>query len=335
MTLSVLSNTTIETFTGLSGVHVVHRSGLRTVSLNNLPWGESVSRVLEAALQAVDPATAIHHWVGLQDNTLVVNGREYPLRNYTHIFIFGIGKAAVPMGYTVAGILGSHFTAGILLTKEGYAKTPAINETLSGFIIIEAGHPLPDERGLRGASLISALLTQAKKDDLIICLISGGGSALMPSPADGITLGDLQNVTSTLLACGATINEINLLRKHLDTLKGGGLARLADPASTITLVLSDVVGDPLDVIASGPSVPDPTTFVEAMSIIQRYGMIKKIPPSVLYHLQKGVEGKIPDTPKPGDSLFERVQNVIIGSNRLAVEAAMEQAKREGFAPPCC
>ena len=151
---------------------------------------------------------------------------------------------------------GEHLTQGVVIVKEGYQGTSAPPRVE----IIEAGHPLPDTRGVNGAQQIYALLADTRPDDLVVCLISGGGSALLVSPAPGVSLGDLQNLTSSLLACGATINEINALRKHLDTVKGGGLARLASPATVVTLILSDVVGDPLDVIASGPTVPDSTTF---------------------------------------------------------------------------
>ena len=287
-------------------------------------------RILEAALRAVEPGAAVRCWMSRQDDTLTVAGREYLLHHYRRVLIVGIGKAAVPMGAATAEILGTHFSKGIILTKEGYGKNLTGLKDLSGLIILEAGHPIPDGRGVRGAQLITELLTGAGEDDLVICLISGGGSALMLSPAEGITLADLQALTSILLVCGATINEINILRKHLELLKGGGLTCLTAPATLVTLVLSDVVDDPLDVIASGPTVPDPSTFADAYGVLERHGIADKVPTSVSNRLRRGLCGDIPDTPKPGDSLFKRVHNVIVGSNRLAIEAALEQAQMEGF-----
>jgi hydroxypyruvate reductase len=161
-------------------------------------------------------------------------------------------------------------------------------------------------------------------------LISGGGSALLPSPVAGVTLPALQELTSTLLACGATINEINCLRKHLEQLKGGQMARMASPSPTAALILSDVVGDPLDVIASGPAVPDPSTFAEAIAILERYGILNQVPKPIVQHLQRGVAGEIPETPKPGDTLFHHVSTTIVGSNRQAAMAGLEQANAEGF-----
>jgi glycerate 2-kinase len=263
-------------------------------------------------------------------NTLYVAGYEYPLHRYRRVLIVGVGKAAVPMGTTAAEILGSYFSEGILLTKEGHAKNLTGPNDLSGFIIMEAGHPIPDERGVKGAQYISELLRGAGEDDLVICLVSGGGSALMTSPAEGITLADLQAMTSILLACGATINEINILRKHLDTLKGGGLARLAAPATLVTLILSDVVNDPLDVIASGPCVPDPSTYADAIGVFEKYRISDQVPAPVTGYLNCGLRGEIVDTPKPGEVLFGRIRNVIVGSNRLAAEAALAQAKMENY-----
>ncbi len=196
--------------------------------------------------------------------------------------------------------------------------------------ILEAGHPVPDERGLQATRRIKEILTTAGEEDLVICLISGGGSALMTSPAEDLTLNDLKALTSVLLACGATINQINALRKHLDTVKGGELARLTAPATLVTLILSDVVGDPLDVIASGPSVPDTSTFEEAFQVLERYEILEKIPEPVLRHLSRGRSGKLAETPKPGDPIFERVSNTVIGSNRRAALAALKKAQEEGF-----
>jgi hydroxypyruvate reductase len=196
--------------------------------------------------------------------------------------------------------------------------------------IIEAGHPIPDRRGVQATQRIIELLNLTQKEDLVICLISGGGSALLVAPPEGVSLEDLQILTNQLLACGANIQEINTLRKHLDQVKGGNLARHAAPARLITLILSDVVGNPVDSIASGPTVPDSSTFADASSIIRKYALSQKIPPTITTHLKRGERGELPETPKPGELLFENTRNAIIGGNLQAAIAAVEQAKTEGF-----
>jgi hydroxypyruvate reductase len=190
---------------------------------------------------------------------------------------------------------------------------------------------MPDVAGVQGAERLAALLREAGADDLVICLISGGGSALLTLPQPGITLEDLRALTDALLRCGATINEINALRKHLQQLQGGGIAQLAAPATVISLILSDVVGDPLDVIASGPTSPDTTTFADAWAVLETYGLVEAVPRSIVERLRAGLAGQVPETPKPGEALFERVQNVIIGSNALAAQAAVGRARELGFA----
>jgi len=305
-------------------------SRLTTSSIKIHPWGNSIRRVLGAALQAVEPGAAVRRWMERKGNTLYLAENDYPLHRYRRVLIVGVGKAAVPMGAAAVDILGPKFSEGILLTKEGYANNLTGSKSLSGLLLLEASHPIPDERGVKGALYISKLLRGAREDDLVICLVSGGGSALMISPVEGITLADLQAMTSALLACGATINEINILRKHLDTLKGGGLARLAAPATLITLILSDVVNDPLDVIASGPCVPDPSTYADAIGVLEKYGISNQVPAPIWSYLHRGYHGDILETPKPGDDIFMRIQNVIVGSNKLAGEAALEQAKIEQF-----
>lgn len=265
-----------------------------------------------------------------EGNSLSVAGKVYLLDQYRRVLIVGVGKAAVPMGVACAEIIGPKFNEGILLTKAGYEKNLNGLPHMSALHILEAGHPLPDERGVIGATSITKLLASTDKDDLVFFLISGGGSALLTSPAVGISLADLQSLTSTLLACGANIHQINSLRKHIDTLKGGSLARLAAPATMITLVLSDVVGDPLDMIASGPSVPDPTTYRDAVDVLKQYGILNQVPTSILNRLNSGLRGEIPETPKPGEPIFKQAQYVIVGNNQQAAEAAQSQAQKEGF-----
>lgn len=198
--------------------------------------------------------------------------------------------------------------------------------------IRQAGHPVPDQAGTDATREIVELLSTAAADDLVLCVISGGGSALLTLPAEGISLEDLQRTTDALLASGATINEINVVRKHLDTVKGGGLARVAAPAQLVTLVLSDVVGNPLDSIASGPTVPDTSTFADAARVFDRYQLWNVVPASVAHRLRSGLAGSIAETPKPGEALFARsqTQTVVVGSNLLACEAAADAASRLGF-----
>ena len=198
--------------------------------------------------------------------------------------------------------------------------------------VVESGHPIPDARGEAAGQEILRLARDAGPDDLVLCLISGGGSALAASPAPGVTLAEKQTVTRLLLECGATINELNAVRKHLSRLKGGRLARAAYPAPIVALLLSDVIGDPLDVIASGPTAPDPTTFDGALAILDRFELRARLPPTARAHLEAGARGEAEDTPKPGDPALAGVTNVVIGNNGLVVEAAVEEARRLGLTP---
>jgi hydroxypyruvate reductase len=198
--------------------------------------------------------------------------------------------------------------------------------------LVEAGHPIPDFRGVAGTNRIFNILKQTNQETLVICLISGGGSALMVAPVEGVALYDLQVLTGELLACGASINEINTLRKHLDQAKGGNLARLAAPAQVISLILSDVVSDPLDIIASGPTVPDPTTFYDALQILEKYKLVEKVPRSIYEQLLQGIKGSRPENPKESDPIFQKINNSIIASNQQAAQAALNQASAEGLNP---
>ncbi len=286
-------------------------------------------QVLAAALQAVEPAAAVQRHLHRDGDDLVAGDEACSLKNIHRVIVVGAGKAGVPMAGAVYQILDGFPCQGIILTKDGYQGGP--DQPLPpGLQIIPAGHPLPDERGLRGAQAIAGLLLDASEVDLVICLISGGGSALLTFPAGDITLDDLRILTHELLSCGATIEEINSLRKHLEVLKGGSLARLAAPARLIALILSDVVGSPLDVIASGPTVPDPTTYADALGVLQHYQLLERTPKAILAHLYRGARGDLPETPKPGDQAFESVHNLVIGSNYQAAGAAVQHAARLGW-----
>lgn len=298
-----------------------------TRSMRSKPWGIKAARIMNAALEAVDPQAAVLNSMKRTDDIIEVNGEIYDLNSINRVLLVGAGKAGQPMASAVQKILGTHLTDGYVIVKEGYAiKKDATDQ----FEIIEARHPIPDSRGVTGTEKIIQLLENTRQDDLVICLISGGGSALMVSPVRGVSLQDLQKLTEVLLASGATVNEINVLRKHLDRVKGGQIARYASPAKLICLILSDVVGDPLDVIASGPTLPDPSTFKDALSILERYQISDQMPLSIIDHLNQGRDAKVGETPKPGEQTFSRANNLIVGSNRTATHAALLQAQLEGF-----
>jgi glycerate-2-kinase len=283
-------------------------------------------KILKAAVDAADPYAAIMNHIKLREKFLVINGTSFDLNAYNRIFVIGAGKACGAMAEALEGILGNLITDGhvnILRGTLSKFKTTRIR-------LHEADHPIPSEDGVKGSKRIIEIAKKAEKDDLVICLISGGGSALMPLPAEGITLTDKQQVTESLLASGATINEINVVRKHISKIKGGQLAKEAYPATLISLILSDVLGDPLDTIASGPTVPDISTYQEAISIIKKYELWQKIPKSVQHHLTAGLHNKIPETPKPSDKIFRNNRVFIIGNNYLAAKAAYEEAKKLGL-----
>jgi hydroxypyruvate reductase len=261
-----------------------------------------------------------------EGNQLHVDDRTYALSQYDALYLVGMGKAGAAMAVAVEKMLGDRLCGGHVIVKYGHGG-PVAHMTLH-----EADHPIPDEAGLRATRTLLDFVERRGPRELLICLISGGGSALSPAPVEGITLAEKQEVTRQLLACGATIHEINALRKHISQMKGGQLARLASPATLITLVLSDVVGDSLDVIASGPTVPDTSTFADCLEILRKYRLFDTVPVAIRRHLEAGVSGAIPETPKPGDAVFSRTQTVIIARNLQALEAASLQATALGYRP---
>jgi glycerate 2-kinase len=280
--------------------------------------------IFDAGLAAADPYGAISRHLNIQNHNLSVAGKSYDLSIYRRVVIIGAGKASARMAHALEDLLGSRIAGGVVTVKYDH------REPLRSVKVNEAGHPLPDATGLDGAREIIELAQKAGERDLIFCVISGGGSALLPYPADGLTLGDKQRTTQALLDCGAAIQEINAVRKHISQVKGGRLARLAFPATLICLILSDVIGDALDSIASGPTSADTTTFEDCLAVVRRYDVGEKIPRAVLEYLQNGAEGKVEDTPKADDPVFQKVQNVIVGSNRLALEAAQGKARKLGY-----
>jgi glycerate 2-kinase len=265
--------------------------------------------IFRASLDAADPEAAVERHLS-----------KLKLRPYRRIYVVGGGKAGASMSSAAERVLGDQITAGLVNVKDGHtAKLRRIE-------LNECGHPVPDERGVEGARRIAEIVREAREDDLVICLISGGASALMPAPVPPITLAEKQAVTRLLLASGANIHEINAVRKHISAIKGGQLARLAAPATVESLLLSDVIGDDLDVIGSGPTAPDASTFADAIGILEKYGIFKKAPKSVRDRLVGGQ----PETPKRSDRIFKRVRNTVVGSNRLAVEAAAAKARDLGY-----
>lgn len=318
--------------------------------VSSLDFRTGILSVLEAAIRAVDPAEAVCAHVALARDRLQIGPQIFHIEELQRIIVVGGGKAGMPMAAALATVLRDRITAGSVNVKYGHTAAaggwrvrceyrpivggsePALlPRPLTGPIqIVEAGHPVPDAAGAVGAEQIAVLLAGLTERDLVIVLLSGGGSALLPLPAPGITLADYQALTGTLLRCGADITEINTIRKHCSRLQGGQLARLAQPAQVATLILSDVVGTPLDVIASGPTVPDTTTFADAVAVLNRYRVLDQVPARIRERLLRGAAGEIPDTPKPGDPLFERVTNVVIGDNASAGRAAVAAARQLGF-----
>lgn len=281
--------------------------------------------IFHASLKAVDPMAAVKRFLVRNGNQLTIPGKSFDLTAFAGVYLIGFGKAAAAMARGVEQALGDVLQAGIINVKYGH-----LDQVSSRITIHEAGHPVPDEAGIAGAKEIVEFIKERSARDLVICVISGGGSAIFPLPHDGITLAEKQETTKQLLACGADIKEINAIRKHISQVKGGQLSRLIQPATLITLILSDVIGDPLDSIASGPTAPDQSTFAQCHSIIEKYQLSGKIPPAVEHRIQRGVQKQIPDTPKPDDPAFSKTHNVIVGSNWEAVVAAAHHAKQLGY-----
>ena len=276
---------------------------------------ESARSIFDAALAAGDVRPLVTR--ALAEVAKPAHGR---------VLVVGAGKASGAMAAAVEQAWGDRITEGVVAVKDGYTiPTRQVR-------LLEAGHPVPDERGAAAARQIRALAESAAADDVVLVLVSGGGSALTPAPVPPITLGDKQAMTRLLLAAGATINQLNAIRKHCSLLKGGQLARAAAPARVEALLLSDVVGDPLDVIASGPTTPDASTFAEALDVLDRFALRERAPRPIVQRLEQGARGELPETPKPGDPLFARVRNTVIGNNALVVEAAAARARELGFTP---
>jgi glycerate 2-kinase len=285
---------------------------------------KTLEDIFKAGVKAVDPERAVHKYVRRQGNQLFVGDCSYILDSYKRIFLIGAGKGTAPMAKALENILGERLTSGLIIVKYGHGIP------LEKTQILEADHPIPDDAGLRATKELLKQAQECTKEDLIMCAFSGGGSALLPAPSSPITLDQKQATTRLLLECGATINEINAIRKHLSRSKGGWLAKEAYPATIVSLLLSDVIGDRLDVIASGPTVPDESTYSDCIKIIDRYKLGDRLSKSVAEYFKKGAAGSLPETPKAGDPVFSKVQNLIVGNNRESLLAAKERAISLGY-----
>ena len=289
---------------------------------------KDLENIYRDAVREVDPAGLIRSCVKKDGLKLSIIGPDTniieDLSRYKKVIVLGVGKASARMASAMESILEGELTRGFVITKYGHGLE------LRKIQVMEAGHPVPDENSLQGAQILSRMAAAADVHTLIINLISGGGSSLFCLPADSISLEDKRQTTRALLASGADIDEINCIRKHLSQVKGGGLARTASPARLINLILSDVIGDRIDTIASGITAADPTTFQGALSIVRKYALEDKLPQAVRDHLAQGVQGKIPETPKAGDPAFHNNINIILGNNTLACNAALKTARLMGY-----
>ncbi len=303
----------------------------------NHPYHD-LEEIFRAGIQRVAPKGLIRASLSVENNRLKVGSNtaalDLDLDEFDKIYVLGAGKATAAMAAGIEEVLGERISEGLIVVKYGHT------EDLRSIRIVEAGHPVPDENGVLGAEAIEELARRADEKTLVVSLISGGGSALLPAPfrrgdAEAgieLSLKEKQEVTQSLLACGAAIQEINCIRKHISRLKGGRLAELLYPARTLNLILSDVVGDRLDTIASGLTVADATSYGEALQIVAKYSLADRLPPNVLELFKRGAAGQIEETPKPGNPVFEKVTNVLIGTNYTALGACAEKAAALGYSP---
>jgi len=283
-----------------------------------------IDRLIHVALAAVSPEACLRRAIHLNGDVLSVAGESIDLSQIQRVIVVGMGKASARMAASLEMTIGERIDDGLVVTADGYGvPTERVK-------VVEASHPVPDGRGLAAARQIAQLADSAGENDLVIVLISGGGSALLTYPVDDVELSELAETNELLLRSGATIQEINTVRKHLSQLKGGRLASRAFPAAVVSLILSDVAGDPLDAIASGPTVPDPTTYDDAARIMHGHKLWDEVPLAVRSHIDKGRSGDAPETPKSGNEVFSRVTTTIIGSGTDAAEAALNEAKVLGY-----
>ena len=291
-----------------------------------LPLRQCAADIFQAALEAVDPGKCVRRSMQMKNGYLCIGAKNFPLEEFERILVIGAGKAAAAMAAATEDILGAHLAGGVVVTKYDHGLP------LRSIRILEAGHPIPDENSQAAAEEILEFISRADERTLIICLISGGGSALLSLPVAGVDITAKQQMSRLLLESGATINEINTVRKHLSRIKGGSLCTYTGKAQVVSLILSDVIGDDLQVIASGLTAPDSTTFSDCFQIFDQYHLWDALPEQVADHFTRARAGKAAETPKPEDPAFQRVFNLIIGSNSLALQAAADAAAERGFSP---
>ena len=287
---------------------------------------ENFVEIIQASVDAADPYYAVKRFLQVDDTSIRVGERKYKISDVGKVVVTAFGKAAIPMTIAARDVLLDLVTSGVVLTKH----LPETNVLDEKYRIYQGGHPIPTMESLTGTQAVLSSTDGLQENDLVLCLVSGGASALFTRPRDGVSLNDMQVLVGLLLESGASIEEINTIRKHLDQVKGGGFARLVQPAKVAALILSDVVGSPMDIIASGPTVPDTSTFFETWEILERYRLTDRIPNSVIEIIQQGKLGQIPETPKSDDRCFNNVQNMIIADNRQSALAALRTAHQKGF-----
>lgn len=285
---------------------------------------KTAEQIFLAGVKSVMPDQLIRSQVFLSEGILRICGDNYPLTNYHNIFILGAGKASALMAREMENLLGDYLKGGLIVTKKGHGCSLKLLECR------EAAHPVPDANSFAASEALLAMAKQTSENDLVICLLSGGASSLMADVPDDLTPDDLRQTNALLVTSGASIAEINTVRKHLSKLKGGQLAQAIFPAHCVSLILSDVVGDRLDVIASGPTTPDTTRFYDAYDVLHQYQLVDKLPVAVINRIKKGMAGEISDTPDAQHPCFARVKNYIIGNNRRALEAAARKGTELGF-----
>ena len=294
----------------------------------NVHSSENINKILLSALESVDPNECVKRFLGKNGSSLTIKDQEVNLQKVNRIYLIGVGKAVLPMALAVSDAMGDLISESALIAK--YTDTNIQSKLNRHIKVLIGSHPIPSENSVKSTGEMLELLKKTKSDDLVIGLISGGGSALMTYPVEEIGLAGLQKTTSLLLKCGATIEEMNTIRKHLDLVKGGGLLKYIYPAKSIHLILSDVLGDPLSMIASGPTSADPTTFQNCLEIIHKFKIVDQMDEKVLEYLRKGAEGSIEETIKAGNTTLKDHSNFIVGSLTIAAEAARAQAEALGF-----
>lgn len=287
---------------------------------------EDADRILGAALAAVNPRTAVRTALSLEGDTLRAGERTFDLATFDRVLVVGGGKAGSAMTEGVIDVLGRRVTAGVVVVKDGHRGS--LDD--ARIDLREASHPWPDARGVAGTEAMAALLDETTARDLVVVVVSGGASALLELPPPGVTLEDLRSLTDALLRSGATIDEMNTVRKHVSSIKGGQLAARAAPATVLSLALVDVVGAPLDVVASGPTVADRSTFADALAVLSRHRLNEAVPHSIHDHLERGRSGAIPETPKPGDPRVAAVTNIVVADIARAAGAAEREASALGY-----